>query len=91
VRLTARARADLLAQVEWLAERAPTAARRAAERIHLQLELLAAFPRLAPEVNATYRDAPVSFGRDGFVVRYRVEGDVLLIVRIFHGRQERSL
>jgi plasmid stabilization system protein ParE len=89
VRLSARARADLFAQIDWLAERTPQAARRAAERIHLQLALLAEFPSAAPEVGDLYRDATVRFGRDGFIVRYRIEGDVVIVARVFHGRQRR--
>ena len=84
-----RSRADLLSQIDWLAERTPQSARRAAERIHLQLALLAQFPEAAPESGGGHRDATVRFGRDGFVVRYRIEGDLVVVVRIYHGRQSR--
>ena len=47
VRLTALARADLLAQLDWLSERTPQGALRAAERIHAQLALLGEFPLAA--------------------------------------------
>jgi plasmid stabilization system protein ParE len=36
-----------------------------------------------------HRDVAVRFGRDGFVIRYRVESDAVIIVRMFHGRQRR--
>lgn len=89
VRFTARARADLLAQVDWLAERSPDAARRAADQIAAQLELLATFPEAAPQIDDHFREAGVRFGRDGFVVRYRIENEHITIVRLFHGRQRR--
>jgi plasmid stabilization system protein ParE len=71
VRFTARARADLLAQLDWLTTRSPDAARRAANEIGLHLGLLAHFPEAAPAVDDYYREAAMRFGRDGFVVRYR--------------------
>jgi plasmid stabilization system protein ParE len=89
VRFTAQARADLYAQLDWLAERTPQAARRAAGRIRMQLTLIGEFPHASPEVGDGLRDATVRFGRDGFVVRYRIDEEAVLIVRIFHGRQER--
>jgi plasmid stabilization system protein ParE len=31
----------------------------------------------------------VQFGRDGFVIRYRRSGQTLIVLRIFHSRQNR--
>lgn len=89
VRFTATARADLFAQIEWLAALAPPAARRAADQIGHQLLLLGEFPQAAPQVDEQHREATIRFGRDGFVIRYRIEADHLLVVRLFHGRQAR--
>lgn len=69
VRFSARGLADLLGQLDYLVERSPEAARRAAEQIGAQLELLAVFPEAAPMVDDRFREAAVRFGRDGFVVR----------------------
>jgi hypothetical protein len=35
------------------------------------------------------RDLVVRFGRDGFVIRYRIWPDKVVVTRIFHGRQKR--
>jgi plasmid stabilization system protein ParE len=78
-----------MAQLDWLEDRAPAAARRAVDMIHARLALLADFPKSAPEIDAHHRQAAVRFGRDGFVVRYRIEADAVVIVRLFHGRQDR--
>lgn len=89
VRFTARAQAELLAQTDWLTERSPEAARRASRAIREKLSRLADFPLAAPAIDAVHRDAAVRFGRDGFFVRYRIVGEVLVVVRVFHGRQDR--
>lgn len=89
VRFSRQARADLLAQIDWLAQLSPAAARRASQSIQNTLAWLADFPLAAPMADDHHRDAAVRFGRDGFLLRYRVEGDDLIIVRVFHGRQAR--
>ena len=86
---TARARADVMAQLTWLSERTPMAARKAVERLHTRLALLADFPASAPAIDHVQREATIRFGRDGFVVRYRLEADVIVVIRLFHGKQKR--
>lgn len=89
VRFTEAALADFVAQVDWLAARSPQAAWRARDRILNTLSWLADFPRASPLVDKIHRDAVVRFGRDGFFVRYRLEGDDLVIVAVYRGRQSR--
>jgi plasmid stabilization system protein ParE len=79
----------LLAQLDWLSDRTPRAALDAAEQIRRTLALLLEFPMAAPAWDDHHRDATIRFGRDGFVVRYRIDGDVITITRVFHGRQAR--
>ena len=86
---SARAKADLMAQLDWLEDRAPVAARRAADMIHARLALLGEFPMSGPKVDTRHRQVTVRFGRDGFVVRYCIEADVIVVMRLFHGRQDR--
>jgi len=85
VRLSVRAQADLLAQLDWLVLRSPDAARAPADQIEAHMLLLGQFPEAAPSVADGFREAAIRFGRDGFVVRYRVLRDHVLIVRLFHG------
>ena len=89
VRLTPRAVRELLAQTDWLSQRSPTAARAASKAIRATVERAALFPLAAPLVDETHRDVRVRFGRDGFFVRYRLEGDEMVVVGVFHGRQLR--
>ncbi len=90
IRFTDLALRELHDQINWLYDRSPTAARKASGQIRRTLERLADFPELAPLVDARHRDAAVKFGRYGFFVRYRVEGADLVVVRVFHGHQNRQ-
>ena len=62
---------------------------RAADQIDAMVAQLADFPESAPVIDGRHREATVNFGRDGFVLRYRVDPHAVTIVRVFHGRQAR--
>ncbi len=49
------------------------------------------FPLIAPPARGseTLRDLQIRFGRYGYVARYGVRGDRVIISRIFHGREDR--
>lgn len=89
VRLTVLAKADMLAQIDWLAKRSPQAARRARSVLLERLAGLTEFPLAAALVDDDHREAVVRFGRDGYIIRYRAFEDVVLVTRIFHARQTR--
>jgi plasmid stabilization system protein ParE len=90
VRLSAQARADLLGHIAWLDDRAPSAADRAEAAIYLAIDLLTLFPLSGSSCADSTRQFPVRFGRDGYVLRYQVMQDHLLVRRIFHSRQSRD-
>jgi plasmid stabilization system protein ParE len=77
-----------MSQIAWLAEHAPGAAAVAADQVDAAVELLGDFPLVAPAAGDRFRELPVDFGRDGFILRYKVT-DVITIVRVFHGRRRR--
>jgi toxin ParE1/3/4 len=87
--LSHRARLDLLAQTQWLAELSPSAAIQAAGTVRFALKTLAEFPLAGRAVNNLERHWPIRYGRDGFVAVYRVEPDRVVIGRLFHSRQDR--
>lgn len=89
VRLSAQARADLLEHIAWLDDRSPSAADRAEAAIYLAIDLLTLFPLSGSSCVDGTRQLPVRFGRDGYVLRYEVMPDHLLVRRIFHSRQDR--
>lgn len=87
--LSPRAELDFEAQVKWLRQHSPDTGRRAADSIVRTLDLLTDFPEIGPAVSRGLREKHVEFGRDGFVIRYRVHQDHVRIMRILHGRQDR--
>ena len=88
--LSAQAERDLAAQVAWLAERSPQAARKAAASIFRVFDLLEERPLLGAETDRGWREKGVKFGRDGYVVCYIVRGRDVFVVRFRHSRQERG-
>ncbi|WP_282008459.1 type II toxin-antitoxin system RelE/ParE family toxin [Brevundimonas aveniformis] len=89
VRLTSPARADLLSHTDWLLADSPAAADAAMEAILTTLALLSDFPRIGPVDPHGLRVKRVRYGRDGFIIRYEITNDMVVVRRIFHGRQAR--
>jgi len=88
--LSRRANLDLIAQIDWLAELSPSVALHAETVIRTGLKTLAVFPDAGRAINPSERKWVMPFGRDGFVVIYRVDTDRVVIGRIFHSRQNRD-
>lgn len=94
ITVTRRAWSDLIRLREFIAEKNPRTAQRAAERIITSIDQLAAFPllgRACPEeyLPVGFRELVISFGQDGYVVLYRVDipADTVTIVAIRHQRE----
>jgi plasmid stabilization system protein ParE len=85
-----RAQREFDNHIDWLAERSPSAARRAALQLLNAIDRLLDFPESAPDIGRGRREAVVPFGRDGFVLRYRISGQAVIIQRIYHGLQQRD-
>ncbi len=81
---------DLRRQIDWLSEQSPKAGRKAVDRIFATISLLSDFPYLGETLTGSLREKQVRFGRDGFIIRYDVRPDHVLVERIFHSRQNRS-
>lgn len=89
IRFTATADASLSALITWLAERSPAAARKATMSLVNSIDRLNDFAELAAGGDDGRRELTVRFGRDGFIVRYRIEGPDITVEDILHGRQDR--
>ncbi len=88
--LTRRAYADLARLRKFLAENSTAAADKAASEIWRGLHQLSEFPRSAPEHEQTgLRELPVRFGHYGYVIRYGVDGEKVVVLRIFHALENR--
>jgi plasmid stabilization system protein ParE len=90
VEFSRRATADLIRLRAWLADKDADAADHAVQAIIDRIDRLERFPRLAPRVKGSeLRDLQLRFGAYGYVARYGIVGDRVIISRIFHGREER--
>jgi plasmid stabilization system protein ParE len=90
VELSADAKQDLARLEDFLFEKSPRAAVAALEAIRTAVKSLTEFPeRGFPVGDGRRRQLVVFFGRDGYVVRYRVTPQIVFVTRIFHGRERR--
>ena len=84
------AQRDLLRLSEFLAESAPQAAIQASEVVSAAILSLSEMPqRGMPGRLPGTRQIVVRFGQGGYVIRYRVEPGRVVVVRIFHAREDR--
>jgi plasmid stabilization system protein ParE len=90
VRVLPAAKANIGHLKGYLEDLSPRAAQRAASTLSRALLSLADYPdRGAPASIPGYRQMVVRFGRDGFVIRYRVTSREIIVTRVFHGREQR--
>lgn len=81
---------DLERLRRFLREANPTAARRAAQTILQATQALGAYPqmgRLIDDLSVEYREWPIDFGDSGYLARYRIDGETLVILAIRHQRE----
>lgn len=90
IRVSPRAKREFEAIFLWLAEQSPEAARRAASNIYATVDLIGSFPELGMASPEGWREKGVQFDRDGYLIRSRVMGDTIVILRIMHTRQRRD-
>lgn len=87
----ASAQRDLLRLQDFLEAKNPRAAREAIRVIRVRSRLLIDNPEIGRRVvKSGFRDLLVPFGRDGYILRYQIEGDEIRITRIWHGREDRG-
>ena len=87
------AQADLERLREFLDEKDPPSALRAAAAVDEAIQSLETFPeRGRPTSIAGVRELIVPFGRSAYVLRYALlrEADEIAILRIWHGREVRE-
>jgi plasmid stabilization system protein ParE len=71
---------------QFLADKNPPAAARALRVIRDKLKLLARFPHLGPidPEQPDYHELVIAFGAAGYVARYRIEGEMVIILAVRH-------
>ena len=87
---TAAALRDIERLRAFLRPKNQAAAKRAGEAIRNGLRILASQPRMgrpAGDLPEPYREWVIEYGKDGYVVRYRVDDDVVTVLAVRHGRE----
>ncbi len=84
---------DLARLRDFIQHQNPAAATRAAKRILAAVRRLQQYPLLGRPVTdlerPVCRDLFIPFGQAGYCVRYTVTTDAIIIIRIWHTREER--
>jgi toxin ParE1/3/4 len=83
------ARKDIERLRDFIASYSPASAARAIDRITEGLSLLRHTPEAGVALGQGYHQLILKYGKSGYVVRYRISGDTILITRIWHGREDR--
>lgn len=74
----------------FLAAKNTAAARRAVKAIRDGVRILAEHPRIGrpiADMDETFRDGVIDFGDSGYVVRYRIENDIVMILAVRHQKE----
>lgn len=86
------AREDIGRLFELLVDVNPVAAAAAIRLIQQGAERLIEHPELGRPMDDTTRrrELVLPFGATAYVLRYRLEGEHIIIIRVWHGREERT-
>ncbi len=80
---------------EFIKKESPRAAKNAGLRILYAVDLLTKNPEAgmpSPDEDCEeFRDLYAPFGKGGYTIRYRIKQQIIVIVRVWHSREERSL
>lgn len=84
--------ADLNRNYQFLKAKKSDAANRALQAIIQAAKSLGQFPQKGMVIESKFglRKLPIEFGKYGFVIHYTILDDEVLILKLYHGRQERS-
>jgi plasmid stabilization system protein ParE len=82
---------DLARLREFLGNENPGAAARAAVRIREAASVLREQPALGRIVEGEeFRDLFAPFGGGAYILRYRIDEDAVIVVRVWHSREKRG-
>lgn len=66
------------------------AAKRAAEAIKKVVSILAEYPQIGKAIEGKQeREISIPFGQKGYVMRYRLHNNNVVILRVWHGLEDR--
>ena len=73
----------------FLTPKNPASGKRAVKRIYQEAQNLASMPLVGRKIDDERREWFVSFGEGGYVLRYVIIGSEIVILRIWHSREQR--
>jgi len=82
---------DLKRLYAFIEPHSPSAAARAINTLIASAESLQEFPEKGKpwDLETNFRELPVRFGARGYVIRYRLFEDQVIIVRVWHSLEDR--
>jgi plasmid stabilization system protein ParE len=81
---------DIQRLYRFLAPKSPDAAKRAVRAIKEGVRVLTLQPGIGRPVGdmpESYREWLINFGSSGYVVRYRVDGDAVTVLTVWHQKE----
>lgn len=81
---------DLRRLRDFLTPGSADAAHRVGEAIRQGVRVLGAYPRagrLVEDLPEQFREWPIAFGDSGYIARYRIEGDFVVILAVRHQKE----
>lgn len=84
-----RADRDVDRLEDWLADKNPAAAAKIWPAMKAAFLSLADMPHRTRGLGEDTRELLVNFGRYGYVIRYQVTGQSVVVTRVFHGLEMR--
>lgn len=88
---TAAARADLIRLRRFIDQHNPEAAQRAAQAIRDGVKLLATYPAAGKRLEERQdRELVIPFGQRGYVLRYQIDGQTVVVLRVWHSLEDRD-
>lgn len=83
---------DIQRVFDFLIDKDPLAATRMLERIRVGADTLLEFPRAGTRMDndTERRELFVPFGVGAYVLRYRLHGEMIVVIRVWHNRESRG-
>ncbi|OAI25941.1 plasmid stabilization protein [Methylomonas koyamae] len=77
----------------FLQDKNPNAAARAGQTLRDGANYLSGFPMVGRPMNdgSERRELFLPFGAGAYVLRYRIDGDTLIIIRVWHSKELREV
>ena len=86
-----QAQDDIKRLYDFLLDKEPVAAERAVRVIQLGARKLVDFPHIGRPMGdeTERRELFIPFGAGAYVLRYRIHSDTIVVIRVWHSREER--